>query len=516
LTLSFNAIADDAASIDDFSGAATYSEPISPTAPIASSAAKDAAKEAARAAGVPVLRADGTIDPAALFGGGDVGTPFVNALAEINKVIFSTIGTAAMQAGTALLAVFVGVYFGLFGIRFKYIQSFSSMIGDVVEFLFKVAIPLVIITYNSAFNEWFQGGAYYFASKFMGVDSEVFPFSALIASPVNNFSSMMGSGLLLVHNIPFTAGSGTDVLTNFSFTNFIYAVLVLIITVALGAIYFIATLMVVAQMMAALVVLPVALALAPLLSVFVIGWMFSGIFTAWLSFLMLGFFAMLIGGAFVGVFTIFSTMLSVDKFKIVGFQAATNDAVPQVEIIWLNVAAILLYSMVLFFLSRQVWAIASQLSGNFKLNTGTFGDHGGRGNGNSGIGGGGGGGGSKGSQAGVGSVTQQVNSAFKSPVSAMSAPFTASSAALKASSPTLSSFASGVAGAVEVGAIGTAGVVRDTIKSGGSNVKDYFNNGVAEPIKNAGQKIASIPSSVANKTNNAKQAGQAWWNSGKY
>lgn len=460
---------------------------------------------------------DGKINSAALFGGGDVGKPFLDAVIQINKVLFESIGSVAFASGMALFTVFVGASIMVMVGKARFLGGFSLLFGDALEFFFKALIPLTILVYNGTFNNWILDGAYGFASDFMGFGDASgslnnFPLQQMVVAPVNNFTTMMGSGIMVAHDIPFTDGSGMFI-PSINLLNILYAVLAIIITIAMGFVYFISTILVVGQLIAGMIILPIAIALAPLLSVFIIGWIFSGIFSAWLSFLMLGFFAMMIGGVFIRVFTEFSTMLSVDKFKIVDITKIPNSDAVSVDFLWLNVAALLLYSYVMYFLARQVWSIATQLSGGFKLNTGSPGDNGGRGAHKQS---GGGGGGNKDRSSSFGS---KLGQAMHSPVAAATLPFSASSQALMAAAPALSSGASMAASGAASAAIGAANVARDSIKSQGGNFKDYAYSGM-DAVKSAGGSVSSAVSgakeSVQNKASGTSNSVNQWWNSGKY
>ncbi len=463
---------------------------------------------------------NGKISPEALFGGGDVGKPFLDAVIQINKVLFESIGSVSFAAGMALFAVFVGASIMTMVAKARVLGGFSLLFGDALEFFFKALIPFTILVYNGTFNNWILDGAYGFAADFMGFGGASgslndFPLQQMVLAPVNNFATMMGSGLMVAHEIPFTDGKGLFV-PSINLLNIFYAVLAVLLTVAMGFLYFISTILVVGQLIAGMIILPIAIALAPLLSVFIIGWIFSGIFTSWLSFLMLGFFAMMIGGVFIRVFTEFSTMLSVDKFKIVDISKIPNSDAVSVEFLWVNVAALILYSYVMFFLARQVWSIATQLSGGFKLNTGTAGDNGGRGGHKTGGGSDKSSGGTKSNQSSLGTKFGQ---SLSSPMAAASLPFSASSQALIAASPTLSKGASMLGSASMSTAKTAANVARDSYKSGGQNFKDYTHDGM-DAIKNAGASISSAATSatdmVKNKASTASTSVNKWWNSGKY
>jgi hypothetical protein len=489
-----------------------------------STADKEQAIENAKSANEQeAINADGSINGSALFGGGNVGKPFLDAIIDLNQVLFESIGNVAFAAGMALFAAFVGIYFIVLGAKAKLMGGLAMVFGDVLEFTFKALIPFTILTYNGQFNDIVMNGAFGFASDFMGLGGssgagslQDFPLDQLVFAPVNNFNTMMGTGFLLFHNIPMTTGGNVVTqIANFNVINFLYAVMVLIFTFFLGMVYLITTFMVVAQLIAAMVILPIALALAPLFSVFIIAWIFSGIFTSWLSFLMLGIFAMMVGGIFVRVFIEFSSMISADKYKIVAITPTSNAAVPDIEFLWLNIAALVLYSMVMFYLAKQVWSIATQLSGGFRLNTGTFGDNGGRGTGSSS-------GGRGSSKGGESSVSGALSNAFKSPMGAAALPLTAGKQAMSAlasAAPALAGGASAVAGRLGSGAMGAANIARDTIKSGGNNFSDYAGSAV-DAVKGAGTAtsgaVKSGYKSAAGKVDQAGQATKQWWQSGKY
>jgi small-conductance mechanosensitive channel len=120
-----------------------------------------------------------------------------------------------------------------------------------------------------------------------------------------------------------------------------------------------------------MLIFPLAIALAPLFAPFIIGWIFEGFFKQWMAFLFLGFFAIILSGVFLSAFGQLASALNVADFAIIVLhEPAAGSSMPGVEFVWINILSFFLYSIILLFLSRLIWTIASGLSGGFSLSSG--------------------------------------------------------------------------------------------------------------------------------------------------
>lgn len=312
--------------------------------------------------GYPASNSSGAIDPNLLIGGGDISSITMDAITEINNYVFQKIRPKLLEWGMILFSVFVGAWFMFFGVKVWLFGGFGVIFGSLIDFSIKAIIPYSIITYGDQLNEWFLSGAFLTATTFMGVDAVAtgdFPIGGLIVAPINNASIMFANGWRDVH-VFFQSMSIFSIVDDIVY--FFYALIIGAIEFFLAALYFFASILIVVQIIAAMIILPIALVMAPLLSPFIIGWIFSGIFSAWLSFLLLGFFVMIVGGIFAKIIALFPQLINFQNFPFVVIDTTINNHFP-VTILWQNIFTVIIYSLVMLFLAKQVWAIASSLSG---------------------------------------------------------------------------------------------------------------------------------------------------------
>jgi hypothetical protein len=320
------------------------------------------------------------------FGDANASDPLMAAMQNGMSTINNLVTPNAIDFGFKLFYYFIAFGFVYYGLQYWASGGgFAFIFGDFLTFIIKACIPYLFLIHNKEVTDF--------------VNSFFFGFAGLMMDSGTTVSSLSDFPLTDILMKPLRIITNTDAEFSqatagyqFQFPYFVplfsyYGAYLLVMVLALF--YAFAILLMVAQFILGIVLLTIALAMAPLMTVFVNGWIFSGLFQSWLSFTMSSGFILIVG----------AILIKIAESLILGFSGATDLALvlydakaKTVNLQWSNIVSLWLFSIVIFALSRQVQTLAGQLGGGAVPNIGSVGDNRGKGPSPSPSGGGRGGG----------------------------------------------------------------------------------------------------------------------------
>lgn len=356
---------------------------------------------------------------------------FQNGINAINTSVLPH----TIYYGYKLLVIFVGIGFVYYGVQYYASNgSMSFVAGDLVGFIFKASIPYLFVIHNSEVSQFVSNFFYGFSGLILngtaGTDINTFDIWKLFMIPVDTINLVdmaIQQNFARLPDISFVPNPISGLWLSLER---VFDELFAVIVIGILALFFaIAIFIMISQVILGMILFAVALVFAPLMSVFAIGWIFSGLFQSWLSFMLSSGFILIVGSVFIKIAQSVITSFGYGDFAFL--QLVGEPGKQTIIYNWANAGMMLLFTIVIITLSRQIQVIAGQIAGGSVPNIGSTGDNRGKG---AGAGGGGGSSGGKGSKATGGSSIGGGGSSTTNPGGAMlSAAKMAGSGALTAS-----------------------------------------------------------------------------------
>lgn len=286
-----------------------------------------------------------------------------SALQNGINVINTSVLPHTINYGYKLFAIFLGVGFVYYGVQYYASNgSISFVAGDLTNFVLKASIPYLFIIHNAEVTEFISDFFYGFAGLMLngveGTGMSTFPLWDLFKMPIetiNKVDAAIDANFALLPSIGFL-----DV--GLYFERVIDDLVATVVAGILAGFFAIAMFVMIAQVALGMVLFAISLTFAPLMSVFSIGWIFSGLFKSWLSFMLSSGFVLIVG----------AILLKAAQAIIVGFgysdfsflQVTTTDS-GKAKLVydWFNASIMMLFAIVVWMLARQVQSIAAQIAG---------------------------------------------------------------------------------------------------------------------------------------------------------
>lgn len=329
---------------------------------------------------------------------GDVDR-LTNALQNGINAINQSVLPHTKLYGSQLFIYFIGAGFVYYGVQyFASGGSMSFVAGDLIGFVLKASIPYLFIVYNDQvttfITNFFYGFSGLMLNNTLGTGLSTFPLWDLFKIPIDTISLVDKAIDENFAKLPPIEWYQVGL-----YLERVIDDLVATIVVGLLAFFFaLAILIMIAQVVLGMILFAISLTFAPLMSVFAIGWIFSGLFQSWLSFMLSSGFILIVGSVLIKTAQAIITNFGYGDFAFLQVEGIEGNKTLVYN--WANASIMLLFSIVIMTLSRQIQVIAGQIAGGSVPNIGSTGDNRGKG-----AGAGGGGSGGKGSKGtGVSSI----------------------------------------------------------------------------------------------------------------
>lgn len=310
---------------------------------------------------------------------GAISASLTSALNDAINYTRAGVLPAVIDFSYKLFYYFVAVGFVYYGAQYYASNgSLSFVAGDFVSFIIKASIPYLFLIHNSSVTSFIESFFYGFSGIMLGTSS---PISGISDYPLMNMLSMPVEAILTSVDQLGTlfAKYDLDILGDLGSVFSYISTYIIVILISLA--FALALLIMISQVVLGFILLAISLLFAPLFSVFSIGWIFSGLFTSWLSFTMSSGLILVVGSLMMKISEVMvNGFVSFDKFPPAKVKGAS------VIIQWESIVAMLLMTIVMLVLSRQIQTLSSQLGGGSVPNIGSTGDNRGKG---AGAGGGG-------------------------------------------------------------------------------------------------------------------------------